>query len=239
MLQEVDLKPDYKNFDAWCLRKAKEAAGVNIDRWALGLSKMKPVPKALRQYFEAPIADSTILPISTTPTTTKTSLFSPTQANQYLPLPFGANAPFAGQIFHFAMGGIITTPATGTLIIDPYHGPGSSTIAFGTDMGASAAQTVTASLSNAPWDIYGYLAYRTISAANTASTAWLTGSFRSQGTLATAGGGWSISFGSTAAVTVDTSGLAANLFGALNIAVTFSVTGATVVVEWSTIKAIN
>jgi hypothetical protein len=245
------LTPDYRDFDRWALLAACDAAGLNhravrkaqermqIDRWALGLSKMLPAPKCTRQYFDGTIADSTIVPITTTPTTTKTSLFSPTQANQYLPVPFGANAPFAGQVFYFAFGGLITTPATGTLIIDPYHGPGSSTTVFGTDMGASAAQTVTASLSNSPFMLHGFLAYRSISAASTSSTAWLSGSFNGQGTLATAGAGWTITFGSTAAVSVDTSGLAANLFGALNFAVTFSVTAGSITVEWTNIRALN
>lgn len=192
-----------------------------------------------RQYFNSQLADSLIVAASITPTTTKTSIFTVAQANQAFPVGFGQSAPFAGQIYEFQMGGLITTPATGTLIIDPYHGPGSSPTSFGTDMGASPAQTVTASLANIPWIINGCIVYRTISAAATASTAWLTGVFSSQGTLATAGGGWSIPFGSSAAVTVDTSGLSANLFGALNFAVTFSVTGATISVQWTSMKSLN
>jgi hypothetical protein len=142
-------------------------------------------------------------------------------------------------MFAFSLGGLITTPASGTLIIDPYHGPGSSATSFGTDLGASAAQTMTVSLSSVPWIIDGYLVYRTIVPTATASTAWLTSIFSSQGTLATAGGGGSIAFGSTSAVTVDTSGLSANLYGALNFAVTFSVTGATIITEWTNIRSLN
>jgi hypothetical protein len=217
------LTPDYRDFDRWVLEQAKKL----------------PVPMNARQYFNSSLADSLIVPASVTPTTVKTSILTPQQALQCWPLPYGLAAPFAGQIFRFACGGILTTPATGTLIIDPYHGPGSSSTAFGTDMGASAAQTVTASLASAPWFLEGYLAYRSISAASTTSTAWLTGTFSSQGTLATAGGGWGISFGSTAAVSVDTTGLAANLYGALNIAVTFSVTGATIITEWTSMQSLN
>jgi hypothetical protein len=194
-----------------------------------------------RQYFDSTLADSAIASITTTPTTVKTSIFSPSQAYQYLPVPFGTNSlgqPFAGQVFEFKVGGLITTPATGTLIIDPYYGPGSSTTAFGTDMGASAAQTVTASLSSQPFILYGCLAFRTISTAASSSTAWLTGAFHSQGTLATAGAGWTIPFGSTAAVTVDTTG-AANVSGALNVAVTFSVTGGSIVVAWTSMRSLN
>jgi hypothetical protein len=221
--QRFSLSPDYRNFDRWVLEQAKKI----------------PVPMNARQYFNSTLADSLIVAASITPTTTKTSILTPAQALQCWPLPYGLAAPFAGQIFRFACGGLITTPATGTLIIDPYHGPGSSATVFGTDMGASAAQTVTASLASQPWFLEGYLVYRSISAVSTTSTAWLTGTFTSQGTLATAGGGWSISFGSTAAVSVDTTGLAANLFGALNIAVTFSVTGATIIAEWTSMQSLN
>jgi hypothetical protein len=195
-----------------------------------------------RQYFNATSADSLIVAASITPTTTKTSIFTPAQANQAFPLPFGiGNPPYAGQVFRFAAGGLITTPATGTLIIDPYHGAGALATTFGTDMGASPAQTVTASLANIPWRMEGEIVYRSISAVATTSTAWLTGTFFSQGTLATAGGGWTIPFGSTAAVNVDTTGtgaLAAS-WGALNFAVTFSVTGATISAQYTSMQALN
>lgn len=193
-----------------------------------------------RQYFNSQIADSLIVSASITPTTTKTFLLTQAQANQCFPLGYGLAAPFAGQVYRFAMGGLITTPATGTLIIDPVHGNGASSTTGGTDMGASAAQTVTASLASKPWYMEGHLTYRSISAAATASTAWLAASFESQGTLATAGGGWGITFGSTAAVSVDTSGLgSAGTFGALNFYVTFSITGATITTEWTSMQSLN
>lgn len=193
-----------------------------------------------RQYFNSTSADSLIVAVSLTPTTTKTFLLTQAQANQAFPLPYGQGAPFAGQVFRFSMGGIITTPATGTLIIDPVHGNGATSTTGGTDMGASPAQTVTASLSSQPWRIEGELVYRTISGAATASTAWLTGVFSSQGTLATAGGGWTIPFGSTAAVSVDTTGTGtAGTYGALNFYVTFSVTGATIVTEYTSMQSLN
>jgi hypothetical protein len=193
-----------------------------------------------RQYFNSTQADSLIVAASITPTTTKTFIFTQAQSLQAFPLPYGSNAPFAGQIFRFAAGGLITTPATGTLIIDPTHGNGASTTTGGTSMGASPAQTVTASLSSIPWMMDGYICYRTISMVLTTSTAWLTGCFHSQGTLATAGLGWAIPFGSTAAVSVDTTGTAAaGLWGALNFYVTFSVTGATISAQWTSMQALN
>lgn len=193
-----------------------------------------------RQYFNTTTADSSIVAASITPTTTKTSIFTFQQANQFFPIGFGQAAPYAGQIFRFSTGGLITTPATGTLIVDPYYGAGTSPTVFGVDMGASPAQTVTASLSNIPWRLEGEIAFRTISAVSTTSTAWLTGVFFSQGTLATAGGGWVIPFGSTAAVSVDTAGLATlGNYGALNFAVTFSVTGATISAQWTSMQSLN
>lgn len=192
-----------------------------------------------RQYFNGQLADSLVAALSTTPTTTKTALFTNVQANLYLPVPFGASAPSVGQVFRFALGGILTTPATGTLVIDPTYGSNTTTTTFGTDMGASAAQTVTASLSNAPWRMQGELVFRSISATASASTAWLTGVFQSQGTLATAGAGWGMAFGSTAAVTIDTTGTVTTASQNLNFAVTFSVTGATIVVEWTSMQALN
>ncbi len=193
-----------------------------------------------RQYFNSALSDALIVAASITPTTAKTFLLTQAQANQALPLPYGQAAPFAGQIFRFALGGLITTPATGTLIIDPVHGNGATSTTGGTDMGASPAQTVTASLSSIPWRMEGELIYRLISGAATASTAWLVGNFWSQGTLATAGGGWTIPFGSTAVVSVDTTGTGtAGTFGALNFYVTFSVTGATIITEYTAMQSLN
>lgn len=193
-----------------------------------------------RQYFNSQSADSLIVAAAITPTTVKTSILTPAQANQCFPIGFGQATPFAGQVYEFACGGIITTPATGTLIIDPYFGPGASATSFGVDMGASAAQTVTASLTNAAWRLEGNLVFRSISGALGASVAWLSGNFQSQGTLATAGAGWSIAFGSTTAVSVDTTGTGtAGTFGALNFAVTFSVTGGSITTEWTSMKSLN
>src|SRR5882724_11374584 len=235
-----------RRFPVMPMSRLKPLLALNsreLDWWALEQARRIPVSMNSRQYFNGQLADSIIVAASITPTTTKTSILTPAQANQCLPLPYGVNGlgqPFAGQVFRFACGGILTTPSTGTLIVDPYHGPGTSATAFGTDMGASAAQTTTASLSSAPWMLDGYLCYRLISAAATSSTAWLTGAFHSQGTLATAGSGFTIAFGSTAAVSVDTTGSGtAGTFGALNFAVTFSVSGATIVVEWTSMQALN
>jgi hypothetical protein len=192
-----------------------------------------------RQYFTGLSSDANVASLTTTPTTTQTALLTQAQANLYLPLPVGANAPSVGQAFRFVLGGIITTPATGTLVITPFHGSNTTTATFGTSMGASPAQTVAASLTNIPWRIEGEIVYRSISAAASSSTAWLTGNFWSQGTLATAGGGWTIPFGSTAAVTVDTTGTVTTTSGNLNFSVTFSVTGGVVTVAYTGMQSLN
>jgi hypothetical protein len=189
-----------------------------------------------RQYFNAQQVDPLVVAASITPTTVFTALFSANQAQLYFPIGTGANAPSAGQVYRFTVGGLITTPATGTLVVTPIMGLTTA----GTSLGASAAQTVTASLASQPWRLEGEIVFRSISPTATTSTAWLTGSFESQGTLATAGGGWGIVFGSTAAVNVDTTGTgSANTFGALNFGFTFSVTGATVSAQYTSWQSLS
>lgn len=189
-----------------------------------------------RQYFNAQAVDSLVVAASITPTTVFTALFTANQAQLYFPIGTGVNAPSAGQIFRFTIGGLVTTPATGTLVVTPIMGLTTA----GTALGASAAQTTTASLTNAPWRLEGELVFRSISPTATTSTCWLTGSFESQGTLATAGGGWGMILGSTAAVNVDTTGTGtANTFGALNFGFTFSVTGATISAQYTSFQSLN
>lgn len=195
-----------------------------------------------RQYFNSTTADSIIAASSVTPTTTQTSIFTPyTLCQQAFPVGFGQSAPFAGQVYRFSLGGIITTPSSGTLVITPFYGLGASAISFtgAVSLGASAAQTTTVSLSSAPWRMEGELVFRSISSAASGSTCWLTGSFSSQGTLATAGSEFGIMCGSTAAVSVDTTGTVANAFGSIFFTVTFSVTGATIVTEWTSMQSLN
>lgn len=194
-----------------------------------------------RQYFNAQLADSIIAASSVTPTTTETSIFTPfTLCNQAFPIGSGQNAPFAGQVYRFAAGGIVTTSTTGTLIITPYYGPGTSATSFtgAVSMGASAAQTYTASIISAPWRLEGELVFRSISSVASSSTAWLTGTFSSVGTVGTAGSAWVSTFGSTSAASVDTTGIALGS-GALTFSVHFSVSGATIVTEYTSMQSLN
>ncbi len=190
-----------------------------------------------RQYFNAVTGDSLVVAASITPTTVRTVIFSANQATLYFPVGTGANAPFAGQTYRFVMGGLLTTPATGTLIVDPLMGLTTA----GTSMGASPAQTVpTTALTNAPWRLEGEMTFRTISPTATSSTVWTAGTFISQGVLATGNSSFVVPFSSAAAVSVDTTGTgSANTFGALNFAFTFSVTGATISAQYTNFQSLN
>lgn len=191
-----------------------------------------------RQYFNGQSADSLIVQASTGSITTITNIFTTGQAEQAFPLPYGiGNGPYAGQIFKFAFGGICTTGTTGTMVITPWFGGGGT--GTGVNLGASGAQTYTASQTNIPFIVEGYLGFRTISNVASSSTCWCTGLWTSVGALATAGSAWVQTFGSTSAVTVDTAGLAAaHAYGALNFSITFSVAG-TVSAQWTSIASLN
>jgi hypothetical protein len=98
-----------------------------------------------RQYFNSTLADSLIVPASTGSITSLTGIFTPAQANQAFPIGYGLASPFAGQVYRFEMGGIITTNASGgTMVITPVFGPSTAQIGLtaGVVMGASAAQTI-------------------------------------------------------------------------------------------------
>jgi hypothetical protein len=128
----------------------------------------------MRQYFVGPLADSLIVPQSAvSPGTTATSIFSIAQANKYLALPYGQNAPSPGSIFRVTMGGLCTTVA-GTNTFTVYHGPGTTTTAFGTALAASSALTTVAATAG-NWRLEGNLIYRSVSEVATTSTVWFSG----------------------------------------------------------------
>jgi hypothetical protein len=192
----------------------------------------------VRQYFRSPLADSLIVPASAvSPGTTATSIFSVAQANKYMPLPFGQNAPSPGQIFRVQCGGLCTTVA-GTNTFTVSHGPGSSATSFGTALAASSALTTVAATAG-NWRLDGTLIYRSISETSTLSTCWFSGLIvingPSSGTVTPVIG----LIQSTAAVSVDTTGAAPNLFGALNISVLDSVTASTWTPQFAFIESLN
>ena len=194
----------------------------------------------MRQYFTGALGDSLITPQNpVTPLTTTTSIFAINQANKFLPLPYGQNAPSPGQMFRIRFGGLCTTVASSSNVgFNIYHGPGSSTTAFGTLIAASSLFT-TVSAASGNWMIDGILIYRTISEISTTSTCWFAGMFMingpSAGTVAPVTG----LIQSMSAVSVDTTGLAANLFGALNVAIIPGTTGSTWTPQWAFVEGIN
>ena len=194
-----------------------------------------------RQYFNSTSADSLIVTASTGSITALTGIFTPAQANQAFPIGYGQAAPFAGQVYRFSAGGTLTTGLAGTIVITPFFGPGTAQVGVtgGVNLGASAAQNYIPSLTNVPWRMEGELVFRTISAVATTSTAWLSGMFWSQGAIATAGSLMGVAFGSTAAVSVDTTGTgAAGSFGALNFGITFSV-ASTAQAAYTSMQSLN
>jgi hypothetical protein len=195
----------------------------------------------MRQYFQSPLADSMIVPQgAVSPGTTATSILAITQSNKFLPLPYGQNAPSPGQIFRFVLGGLVTTPASGTAILAAYHGPGTTTTAFGTLIGTSETMTMPVSATAGYWRLEGDLIYRSISEVATSSTIWLNAYFKfggpSGGVIAPVHG----LISSNAAVSVDTTGTgSAGTFGGLNFAVTPSVTGSTWTTQFAFIESLN
>jgi hypothetical protein len=195
-----------------------------------------------RQYFNSSLADSAIVSASTGSITSLTGIFTPAQANQFFPLPFGVNGgPFAGQVFRFTAGGLFTTGTTGTMIITAVHGPSTAQVALtaATVLATSATITYAPSITNGAWRMEGDLVYRTISNAATVSTAWIVGQFIAQGVTGTAGYAFVIPFSSTAAVSVDTTGAGSlGSYGALNFGITFSV-ASTVTAQYTCMQALN
>lgn len=141
--------------------------------------------------------------------------------------PIFANDPKAGKIYVVEAGGIITTAASGTLIITPLYGG-----AAGVALGASGAQTVAVSLTNVPWYLRFVLVFRTIGAAGANSTCIGTGFFTMSGTLGTAGSGTAIPFGGTSA-SVD-----ATLNKDIHIRKTLSVAGS-ITTQYAFISSMN
>lgn len=108
--------------------------------------------------------------------------------------PIFANDPKAGKIYSIKAGGILSTGASGTLILIPQYG-----VLGGTTLGTSITATVPVSLTAVPWKLEFDLVFRTIGAAGANSTCIGTGTFTSAGTAATAGSAFVLAFGGTSA----------------------------------------
>jgi hypothetical protein len=118
-------------------------------------------------------------------------------ASQFTPI--FANDPKAGKIYCVRAGGIMSTGASGTLILIPQYGA-----IGGTTLGTSVTQTVPVSLTAVPWRLEFDMVIRTVGATGGANgTAIGTGAFWCAGTAATAGSAFCLTFGGTSAA-IDT-----------------------------------
>lgn len=129
--------------------------------------------------------------------------------------PIFANDPKAGKIYTVKAGGIMSTGASGTLILIPQYG-----VLGGTTMGTSQTVTVPINMSNVAWALEFTVVFRTIgSGAN--STAIGTGYFVTAPFTSAPAAGIScvIPFGGTSA-TVD-----ATINSGITISKTLSVAG--------------
>src|SRR4051812_31196749 len=121
-----------------------------------------------RQYFQdGPYLDT----LTSTPTAlTNTSAEALWLGTQYTPI--FANDPKAGKIYCIKAGGILSTGASGTLILIPQYGA-----IGGTTMGTSQTVTVPINMSNVAWRLEMDIVFRTIGAAGATSTCIGTGVF--------------------------------------------------------------
>lgn len=149
-----------------------------------------------RQYFADTLCEPPIANLTAVVATVETILWN---VSNYSPI--AANDARPGKIYKLSAGGIVTTGASGTLIVTPRVG---LTVAAGITLGASGAQTVPVSLTNVPWELSFTMICRTVGAPGVNSTFIGTGTFSMSGTLATAGSGMNVNFGGTSA-TADAS----------------------------------
>lgn len=167
-----------------------------------------------RQYFPSFAAETPVADFAAIIATTETNLLTTnTNLALFTPIPAAfSNAdgsPQVGKVYRFVYGGIVSTSATGTLTITPRYG----TTTAGITLGASGAQTVSASLTNVPFHMEFSLVCRALSAAASGSTFVGTGWIGISGMLATAGTGMLVPFGGTTATTCDTSIASSVCFG--------------------------
>jgi hypothetical protein len=130
--------------------------------------------------------------------------------------PIFANDPKAGKIYCVRAFGIISTGASGTLILNPQYG-----VLGGTTMGVSQTVTVPINMTNVPWTLEFDLVFRTIGAAGANSTCMGAGKFTTAPFTSAPAAGIAcvIPFGGTSA-TVD-----ATISSGITISKTLSVAG--------------
>lgn len=130
--------------------------------------------------------------------------------------PIFANDPKAGKIYCVRAGGIMSTGASGTLILIPQYG-----VLGGTTMGTSQTVTVPINMTSVPWTLEFDFVFRTIGAAGANSTCIGVGKFTTAPFTSAPAAGIScvIPFGGTSA-TVD-----ATINSGITISKTLSVAG--------------
>lgn len=194
----------------------------------------------MRQYFDAPLADPLIVPaVAVSPGTVATSLLTVAQANKYLPLPYGQNAPSPGSAFKVRIGGICVT-VSGIVYFVMSHGPGVSPTAFGTPIAAEGAGTQTPVAASGNWLLDGILIYRSISEIAGQSTCWFQGFITINPISSPLVPVEHLVIQSGAAVSVDTTGNGASgTFGALNVSIIDSASGSSWTTEFAFIEQIN
>lgn len=143
--------------------------------------------------------------------------------------PIFANDPKAGKIYHVVAGGIMSTGASGTLILIPQYGA-----LGGTTLGTSQTVTVPINMTNVSWTLEFWLVFRTIGAAGANSTCIGNGYFGTAPFTSAPAAGiacW-IPFGGTSA-TVD-----ATINSGITISKTLSVAGS-MTVQYAFIHSLN
>lgn len=166
-----------------------------------------------RQYFQdGPFIDP---PVASGSALTSTSAEALWIGATYTPI--FANDPKAGKIYCVRAGGIMSTGASGTLILAPQYGA-----LGGTALGASVTQTTVVSLTNVPWYLQFDLVFRTIGATGANSTCIGTGFFTCAGAAATAGNAFLLSFGGTSASVDATANSGITISKTLSVAGSFT-----------------
>jgi hypothetical protein len=130
--------------------------------------------------------------------------------------PIFANDPKAGKIYTIKAGGIMSTGASGTLILLPQYG-----VLGGTTMGTSQTVTMPINMTAVPWRLEMDIVFRVIGAAGANSTCIGTGTFTTAPFTSAPAAGLScvIPFGGTSAA-VD-----ATINSGITISKTLSVAG--------------
>jgi hypothetical protein len=139
-------------------------------------------------------------------------------ATQYTPI--FANDPKAGKIYCVRAGGILSTGASGTLILIPQYGA-----LGGTTLGTSQTVTMPINMANVAWRLEFDLVFRIIGAAGVNSTCIGTGFFVTAPFTSAPAAGLScvIPFGGTSATVDATINSGITISKALSIAGSFTV----------------